>query len=480
MYSSGHFVQPLDSNQLKLAPGRVSIYPFNPAIHTFSGILWMPDGHLTRTAGLHEVHFGIYEGDSLVSPMENACLHDSLDRCRPNNSGYNAQLENGHVYHLVFSSSTAGPELYRVKLIPDELVPVMDEWQLTDFAQNKEDTGRLGDAKQKSIPQKPRYSGDSILSIQVAKPGMLQFSFQKPFPWADSVFEYTWVEANNKAPLQWQSSGSRILLPINRQTVGKLTVRYNAMAQSALVSISVVPRWFDPLWVKFIIVGICLFICWGLFTLWKIYRVKQGTLLKERLTRDLLNMQATLAPHIMFNALSTLQDLMETPNQGKARRFARDLGTLLRQTVKKQQSIYQSLNDSFSELQGYIQLQQIRFGFKFEILADPGLNLSAIEIPAGILQPVVENAIKYNLRGCDGGLKLGCRVRDNGVEITISARSGKPEISAGKLSSSGFGLSWVRTRIAIHNQMFPQKPLAFKTDFTALQSSVSFYLQNQI
>jgi LytS/YehU family sensor histidine kinase len=140
-------------------------------------------------------------------------------------------------------------------------------------------------------------------------------------------------------------------------------------------------------------------------------------------------LQAQMNPHFIFNCLNSIQQYFLTNDGEKANKFLSMFAALVRETLhfSSQKSI--RVSDEVRYLSRYLELEKMRFGdhFVYEIFVDPKLPSNFIEIPALMLQPYVENAIRHGVRHRASGTgfirisfvmkdeELHCIVADNGI-----------------------------------------------------------------
>ena len=148
-------------------------------------------------------------------------------------------------------------------------------------------------------------------------------------------------------------------------------------------------------------------------------------LLKES---ELALLQSQINPHFLFNTLNiidSLSSLEEAPRTGK---MIRSLSELLRYNLVMQKRIV-SLEDEIELINSYIYIQKTRFGEKLSYSEELDPEALKTRVPALILQPLVENAIKHGLEPisrpgtvCLKVLKedetVLIEIRDNGSGIT--------------------------------------------------------------
>jgi len=164
---------------------------------------------------------------------------------------------------------------------------------------------------------------------------------------------------------------------------------------------------------------------------------------------QLQNLRLQLQPHFLFNALNTISSVMHE-DVSRADTMLAQLSDLLRRTLQLGHSQEIPLKDELSLLRLYIAIMEERFGNELKVLFEVDPALSEVLVPQLILQPLVENSIRY-ARGAhaskldiqvmasheQGDLML--RVRDNGPGI--------PNLEDGRWRT-GIGLSNTEQRLA--------------------------------
>ena len=178
---------------------------------------------------------------------------------------------------------------------------------------------------------------------------------------------------------------------------------------------------------------------------------------------DLLRSQ--LDPHMLFNTLSNLYVLIDD-NPAQARSMLTHLIDFLRSTLAGSRATQHGLGEEFRLTADYLWLMQFRMGDRLRPhLALPD-ELRDTPVPAMLLQPLVENAIKHGLEAHKDGGMLSVSAMAQGQQLVLRVcNSGTPAECAADASpdalaspsnawglpnppGSGFGLRFVRDRLA--------------------------------
>ena len=135
---------------------------------------------------------------------------------------------------------------------------------------------------------------------------------------------------------------------------------------------------------------------------------------------QLNSIRSQLNPHFLFNALAGIQNLMNRNEIDKANKYLSKFARLTRNVLDDKELI--SLSQEKTLLDDYLQMEQLRFGFEYEINYSEDLDLANIEIPSMLLQPFVENAVKHGIsqKATDGKVMITFSRQANDLLLTVS------------------------------------------------------------
>ncbi|WP_427966259.1 sensor histidine kinase [Altererythrobacter sp.] len=169
-----------------------------------------------------------------------------------------------------------------------------------------------------------------------------------------------------------------------------------------------------------------------------------------------------LNPHFLFNTLNSISTLVLLKQTEPANAMLTRLSSFLRHTLVVEPGSQVTLAQEVETLQLYLGIERMRFEDRlrteFEI-EDRALDAS---LPSMLLQPLIENAIKYAVSPQEEGAKISLSARVVGDRLRISVEDTGPgfpesveedlrslaDSSAGKLTSTGVGLANIRNRLA--------------------------------
>ena len=168
----------------------------------------------------------------------------------------------------------------------------------------------------------------------------------------------------------------------------------------------------------------------------------------EKMSRDaeLYKLRQQLQPHFLFNSLNSISALAgKQPEQ--ARKMIQQLSDFLRGALKKEDHQLVTLTEELAHLQLYLEMEKMRFGHRLSTLISHDEESGKILLPPMLLQPIVENAIKFGLYDTtdDITIKILAKTTAEFLEINVE-NPFDPETSSPQ-HGTGFGLSSVRRRL---------------------------------
>jgi signal transduction histidine kinase len=126
-------------------------------------------------------------------------------------------------------------------------------------------------------------------------------------------------------------------------------------------------------------------------------------------------------PHFLFNTLNLIaSEIPRDPDN--AREIVFDLADLLRSTIKVAEKKLTTVAEEMELVRLYLKLQQQRFSDRLEFSMEIAPETKNLEIPALLLQPVVENSVKWAVApyAARARIHIECRLQDDGLMIVVS------------------------------------------------------------
>jgi len=168
----------------------------------------------------------------------------------------------------------------------------------------------------------------------------------------------------------------------------------------------------------------------------------------ERLAREaeLNKLRQQLQPHFLFNSLNSISALTGTQPE-KARHMIQQLSDFLRGTLKKEEQQWTSFEEELQYLQLYLDIEKVRFGYRLQTKIDYDETALQMKLPAMLLQPLVENAIKFGLYDTIGEVTILIHATAQNGMLQVTVQNPFDELTSSPVKGTGFGLSSIKRRL---------------------------------
>jgi len=162
-------------------------------------------------------------------------------------------------------------------------------------------------------------------------------------------------------------------------------------------------------------------------------------------------------PHFLFNTLNSLSSLVMSGKSDRAEEMLMALSTFFRTSLSMDPSADVSLAEEIAFQRLYLDIEMVRFPSRLHVNIDVPDDLAEARVPALILQPIVENAIKYGVSTTKSKVEIMIKARrlDGGrMQLDITNREtgvSKVRFPPGPThEGTGLGLSNVCQRLEAH------------------------------
>lgn len=214
-----------------------------------------------------------------------------------------------------------------------------------------------------------------------------------------------------------------------------------------------------------------------------LYFIKKGnhkklveTKQQEKMAKLQLNsVRSQLNPHFLFNALSGIQNLINKNEVDHANTYLVKFARLTRAVLEQKEFI--GLLEEKKLLDDYLQMEQLRFGFTYQIINSEGLELDNIEIPSMLLQPFVENAVKHGVavKSGDGNIEISFIKKGNDLLLKVSDNGQGFDTSK---EFTGLGIRLCNARIALLNNLYKENQFILAIHSKSDGTEISIRLTN--
>jgi len=202
----------------------------------------------------------------------------------------------------------------------------------------------------------------------------------------------------------------------------------------------------------------CLLIYWVIvlishaFNYYNSYRkgeLKASQLRTQLVQSQLEALKMQLHPHFLFNTLHSISALLNQDVEA-ARSMISRLGDFLRLTLENAGAQEVTLQQELEFLNGYLEIERIRFQDRLTTLVKVDPNLLDQLVPNLILQPIVENALRHAIANSNGG-RIEIIVEPHGGMLRIQVRDNGPGLrlvpTVGETGKHGVGLANTKARL---------------------------------
>ncbi len=162
---------------------------------------------------------------------------------------------------------------------------------------------------------------------------------------------------------------------------------------------------------------------------------------------ELRSLRYQVNPHFLFNTLNSLSSLVIKGDRDKAEAMIQNLSTFYRTSLSSDPLEEVTLEEEVELQEQYLAIENVRFPDRLRVTIDVPADLGKERVPALILQPLVENAIKYGVSRTTRPvtIRIGARRVDGFMILTVQDDGDKlPKSDAG---GNGIGIANVRDRL---------------------------------
>jgi two-component system LytT family sensor kinase len=157
-----------------------------------------------------------------------------------------------------------------------------------------------------------------------------------------------------------------------------------------------------------------------------------------------------LNPHFLFNTLNSISTLVLLKQTERANAMLSRLSSFLRYTLANEPTALVPLAQEVETLKLYLEIERMRFEERLRPTFEIDPRVTRARLPSLLLQPLVENAIKYAVTTQEEGadIRISAQQVGNRVQIAVSDTGpGLQEKAIARQASTGVGLANIRDRL---------------------------------
>ena len=171
-------------------------------------------------------------------------------------------------------------------------------------------------------------------------------------------------------------------------------------------------------------------------------------LAREAQEAQLRALRYQINPHFLFNTLNSLSSLILSQKTDVAERMLMNLSTFFRATLSADPTADVPLAEEIKLQRLYLDIEQIRFPDRLTVEIDVPDSLQSARVPVLILQPIVENAVKYGVAKSRKSVRVGIIASEEAGRLHIKVKDdGEAQADDDGEGGTGVGLKNVCDRL---------------------------------
>lgn len=155
-----------------------------------------------------------------------------------------------------------------------------------------------------------------------------------------------------------------------------------------------------------------------------------------------------LNPHFLFNTLNAISTLVVDERNREAASMISRLSEFLRLTLEGTDAQEVPLGEEIEFVRRYLEIEQIRFGERLATRIEVEPDALSAPVPAMILQPIIENAIRHGIAPRKKGGSVAIRGYRQGGFLRLHVADNGPGFGGGAPGGHGIGITNTRARLA--------------------------------
>jgi len=177
---------------------------------------------------------------------------------------------------------------------------------------------------------------------------------------------------------------------------------------------------------------------------------REGDFRRAAKAAELRSLRYQVNPHFLFNTLNSLSALVLTGKAEKAEQMIQTISRFYRRSLTEDPAGDVTLADEISQQRLYLEIEEVRFPHRLRTEIDLPAELGSASVPGMILQPLVENSVKYAVAVTSRPVTIHIAACGAGDRLVLTVADDGPGAAHGRPSPSGYGIGLenVRQRLA--------------------------------
>ncbi|WOE75530.1 sensor histidine kinase [Alterisphingorhabdus coralli] len=156
-------------------------------------------------------------------------------------------------------------------------------------------------------------------------------------------------------------------------------------------------------------------------------------------------------PHFIFNTMNSVNALVATKRNSEAREMIERFSDFLRLTLDDEDRLFVPLEEEIMTINRYLSVEKMRFKDRLETVIDIKPDCHSVPVPALILQPVIENAVRHGVEGQHAQCQITITAKRQDGELVVVITDTGPGLSGDAHSDKrrgGIGMRNIAARLA--------------------------------
>ncbi|MEP0390527.1 MAG: histidine kinase [Erythrobacter sp.] len=162
---------------------------------------------------------------------------------------------------------------------------------------------------------------------------------------------------------------------------------------------------------------------------------------------ELRSLRYQVNPHFLFNTLNSLSALVMTGKADRAERMIQTISRFYRHSLADEPTSDVTLRDEFDLQKLYLDIEAVRFPERLKPVFDLPEELEEARVPGMILQPLVENSVKYAVSAVTRPVTITVAAHEEFDRLVITISDDGPGVPEGAPHGFGIGLANVSDRL---------------------------------
>ncbi len=162
---------------------------------------------------------------------------------------------------------------------------------------------------------------------------------------------------------------------------------------------------------------------------------------------ELRSLRYQVNPHFLFNTLNSLSSLVMTGKPNEAETMIQNLSNFYRTSLSSDPLEDVTLEEEVELQRLYLEIESVRYPKRLRVSINIPEDLMNQQVPALILQPLVENAIKYGVSRTTRPVQITIKAERDGNNLVLSVTDDGEAVDSNHVGGNGIGLANVRDRL---------------------------------